>query len=75
MSVLGYIEQSLEGRQWLLGDTFTAADIQVSFIAELARVLIGIDGYPNMVAWLTRCHARPAFQAFIAKGGAYAYAT
>ena len=75
VSVLGYIEQSLEGRQWLLGDTFTAADIQVSFIAELARVLIGIDGYPNMVAWLTRCHARPAFQAFIAKGGAYAYAT
>ena len=72
--VLGYIEQSLEGRDYLLGDSFTAADIQVSFVAELARALIGIDGYPNMVAWLGRLHARPAFRASIEKGGEYAYA-
>lgn len=71
--VLGYIEQSLDGT-WLLGDFFSAADIQVSFIAELARALIGIDGYPRMVAWLGRLHDRPAFRAAIEKGGAYAYA-
>lgn len=73
--VLRYIEQSLEGRQYLVGNGFTAADIQVSFIAELTRALIGIDGYPNMAAWLGRLHARPAFHAAIAKGGPYAYAT
>lgn len=74
-SVLNYIEQSLEGRDYLLGDRFSVADIQVSFVAELARALIGIDAYPNMQAWLGRVHARPAFRATIAKGGEYAYAS
>lgn len=73
--VLGYIDRSLDGRPYLLGDTFTAADIQVSFIAELARALIGIDDYPHMVAWLARLHARPAFRAALEKGGEYVYAS
>lgn len=73
--VLNYIEQSLEGHDYLVGDAFTAADIQVSFIAELARALIGIAAYPNMSAWLQRLHARPAFRASIEKGGEYAYAS
>jgi glutathione S-transferase len=73
--VLNYIEQSLDGHDYLVGDTFSAADIQVSFVAELARALIGIDAYPNMTAWLERLHTRPAFRAAIEKGGAYAYAS
>lgn len=74
-AVLDYIEQALDGHDFLVGDALSAADIQVSFIAELARALIGIDGYPNMAAWLQRLHARPAFRAAIAKGGDYAFAS
>ncbi len=72
--VLGYLDRSLAGREYLLGDLFTAADIQMSFVAELARSLIPIDRYPNIVAWLVRLHARPAFRASLARPGSYIYA-
>src|SRR3546814_2634546 len=35
---LGYIDQSLAGHHYLVGDTFSAADVQLSFIGELAAV-------------------------------------
>jgi hypothetical protein len=35
-SHLGYINDKLEGRNYLLGDELTAADIQLSFFGELA---------------------------------------
>ncbi|WP_062344121.1 glutathione S-transferase family protein [Novosphingobium sp. CCH12-A3] len=73
--VLGYIERSLEGHDYLVGDAFSAADIQVSFIGELARVLVDVSPYPQMIDWMKRLHARPAFRASIEKGGEYAYAT
>src|SRR5262245_21604962 len=33
---LGYLDRSLQGRDWLLGDTFSGADIQMSFVGEVA---------------------------------------
>ena len=33
---LGYVDGALAGRDWLMGD-FTAADIQMSFVGEVAR--------------------------------------
>ncbi len=73
--VLGYLDRALAGRTYLLGDLFTAADIQMSFVAELARSLIPIDSYPHIVGWLARLHARPAFRASLARPGSYIYAT
>jgi glutathione S-transferase len=72
---LGYIEDRLGDGPWLLGVMFSAADIQLSFVAELARALGSIDGYPKVTAWLARLHARPGFRAAIARGGSYIYAT
>lgn len=72
--VLGYLESLLERGPWLLGERFSAADIQVSFVAALARYLGSIDAYPNIVAWLSRLEARPAFRATIDKGGPFIYA-
>jgi glutathione S-transferase len=71
---LSYIETKLEVGPWLLGDLFTAADIQLSFVAELANFIGPITNYPRVVAWLKRLSARPAFRRSIAKGGAYAFA-
>lgn len=72
--VLAYIESKLDRGPWLLGEEFTAADIQLSFVGELANYLGPIAQYPLMAAWLQRGTARPAFQRTLAKGGDYAWA-
>ena len=69
--VLGYMEKSLGQSGWILGDMFSAADIQLSFVAELAAKLIKLDRHPRVKAWLQRCQARPAFLASVARGGPY----
>jgi glutathione S-transferase len=70
---LGYIAGSLGERQFLVGDHLTGADIQISFVLEVARALGRLGGYPNLSAYLDRIHARPAYRAAVEKGGAYAY--
>lgn len=72
--VLAYIESKLEPGPWLLGDTFTAADIQLSFVAELAGYIGSIADYPRITDWLERCTTRPGFQRTLSKGGAYDFA-
>jgi glutathione S-transferase len=72
--VMSYIERKLDGGPWLLGGLFTAADIQLSFVAELAHYLGSIADYPQVIDWLKRLTARPAFQRSIARGGAYGFA-
>jgi glutathione S-transferase len=72
--VLGYIESKLDPGPWLLGEAFTAADIQLSFVAELANYLGPISDYPRIIDWLERLTSRPAFQRSIARGGDYAFA-
>ena len=72
---LDYVEAELGARRWFAGDEMTGADIMMSFPLEAARSRAGLDGSrPNIIAWLDKIHARPAYQAALAKGGAYAYA-
>ncbi|HEX3917984.1 MAG TPA: glutathione S-transferase family protein [Caulobacteraceae bacterium] len=67
---LRFIEGSLEGRDYLLGD-FTAADAQMSFVGEIGRAFGKLGDYPNVDAWVTRMHDRPAYKRALEKGGAY----
>jgi glutathione S-transferase len=71
---LGYLNDALKGRRYILGNELSAADIQLSFIGELAGARFGIDGYPEIKAWVQRFRARPAYQVALAKGGAYSFA-
>ncbi len=72
---LDYIESELSQRPWFAGDEMTAADIMMSFPLEAARARGGLDeSRPATIAWLEKAHARPAYQAALAKGGPYAYA-
>jgi glutathione S-transferase len=72
---LDYVESELAGRPWFTGDTLTAADIMMSFPLEAARARAGLGAErPATNAWLATIHARPAYQAALARGGAYAYA-
>jgi glutathione S-transferase len=71
---LDYIEQELGTRPWFAGETLTAADIMMSFPLEAARGRAGLDeSRPATIAWLNQIHARPAYQAALAKGGEYAF--
>ncbi len=70
---LGFVNRALEGRNWLVGDGLTGADIQMSFVGEAARDLRA--QYPAMDAWVRRLQARPAYQRALARGGPYALAT
>ena len=70
-----WLETELEDRAWFAGDEFTAADVMMSFPLEVSRGRAGLDhNRPNLVDWLERIHARPAYSTALHKGGAYAYA-
>jgi glutathione S-transferase len=71
---LGYIDGALKGRAFFVGDTLSGADIQMSFVGEMAKVFNKLGPYPDLAAWLSRMHARPAFQRSVEKGGAYRFA-
>jgi len=69
---LGYVDRSLQGRDWLLGTMFSGADIQMSFVGEAARSLRA--SYPHLDAWVRRFQQRPAYQRALERGGPYSLA-
>ena len=72
---LDWLESELSGRDWFAGEEFSAADIMMSFPLEVARGRAGLGAErPNLIDWLERLHARPAYAAALRKGGPYAYA-
>lgn len=73
---MNYIESELARRPWFAGESFTAADVMMSFPLEAARGRAGIsrDTHPHIFKWLDTIHARSAYQVALAKGGPYSYA-
>jgi glutathione S-transferase len=67
---LAYISGALGERDYLMGE-FTGADVQISFVMEVARAFGKLAAYPNLTAYLARLHGRPAFKRSLEKGGAY----
>ena len=68
---LGYVNAALAGRDWLVGAGITAADIQMSFVGEIAVVYGRGEQFPNIKAWVDRFQARPAYRRALDKGGPY----
>jgi glutathione S-transferase len=68
---LGYLDGALAGRQFLVGDDLTGADVQMTFIGEVARMFGQLPSHPNLAAYVERMHARPAFKRAIERGGPY----
>jgi glutathione S-transferase len=69
---LDYLEDELGEREWFVGDSLSAADIQLSFPLEAFAARGGLEtGYPRLADFLKRIHARPAYQRALMKGGEY----
>lgn len=69
--VLNLMEHHLNHDRWFAGESFSAADIQMHFVAAAANSRVDLDAvkYVNILNWLKRCEARPAFGRAIEKGG------
>jgi glutathione S-transferase len=67
---LGYLNSELEDRNYFVGSTLTGADVQISFIAQIAVKGAGRDAYPNLTRFVDMLEARPAYQRAVAKNGA-----
>ena len=71
---LDFMESELGRHTWFAGQEFTAADIQMSFPLEAAAQRAGLDASrPNLMAFLERIHARPAYRKALERGGAYSF--
>ncbi len=69
---LDFMETELASRDWFAGPEFTAADIQMSFPLEAAAARAGLNASrPRLMGWLSRIHARPAYQRALEAGGPY----
>lgn len=58
--ILNVLETTLQDRDYLFGDSFTAADLNVACVVNSLH-MIGFDysPYPKMTAWLKVCADRP----------------
>lgn len=69
---LKFMNDELSARPWFAGESFTAADIQMSFPLEAAAARGGLDDrHPRLQDWLERIHARPAYARALDAGGPY----
>ncbi len=60
LGLLQIVEDTLQGRSYLTGEDFTLADLHLASWLDYVRMMkIDIDPYPALVAWCSRCTARP----------------
>jgi GST-like protein len=66
--LLGVLDRHLDGRQWMMGDDYSIADIaSLGWVRNLngfygAGELVAFDSFTHVTAWLARGLARPAVQ-------------
>jgi glutathione S-transferase len=58
--VLQVIDTALDGREFLVGGHFTAADVVNASVLHLAHTLKLLDGHPRLVEYVMRHVRRPA---------------
>lgn len=66
-----YMESRVGDTGHFIGDSLSAADIMLSFPAEIAIMQGMAPRYPKLASFVNACHARPAWQRAREKGGAY----
>ena len=61
-------DNALEGREWILGDSFTAADVMLGSSAIFLRMFEMLPNTRNLGDYADRCVARPAYARAVEKG-------
>jgi glutathione S-transferase len=58
---LDHLESALSESEWLVGATFSAADLNVASVIGFVR-RFEREKRPHLATWLDRCNTRPAYQ-------------
>ena len=66
-----YMESRVGANGHFIGNDLPAADIMLSFPAEIAIMQGMMPRYPKLAAFVNACHDRPAWRRAREKGGAY----
>ncbi|MDP3736800.1 MAG: glutathione S-transferase [Hyphomonadaceae bacterium] len=69
-----YWDAELAKSEWFAGNSFTAADIMMSFPLEAGAMRGDAKSRLMVKAFLDKIHARPAYQAALKTGGKYDFA-
>ncbi len=65
--LLEQLDAHLEGRTWMVGDSFTLVDLHLTgALAWIGRLGFDLAKLANVAPWQARCTARPAFQKVMA---------
>ena len=56
------VQQAVEGKAFLLGEQFTAADVMVGSILGWSGFMGLLEGFPGLQAYVGRLTSRPAFK-------------
>ena len=63
---LAQLSNALGDRNYLVGDSFTIADLMTASVLKIIAHTELLDGFPNLVSYRDRCLERPAYRAAIA---------
>ena len=66
-----YMSAALGDRDYFVANTFSAADIQLSFVLDAGGSRGPLKDYPNLVRLDERLRSRPAYKRAIERGGPY----
>ena len=65
---LKVLDAALHGRDWLVGDAFSVADLNVASVMYLMKAIrFGYVEHANVQRWANACHARPALARALAR--------
>jgi glutathione S-transferase len=66
---LGYLNKEIAGRDYFVGNALTGADVQLSFVAQVAIRGPGREAFAELARYVDKIEARPAYQRAIAQHG------
>lgn len=69
VKLLGYTNDALAGRDFLVGDMLTGADINLCYLLEVATAAQLMPGYAELQRYLATMQARPAYAKSLELGG------
>ena len=67
--ILKYLDAEVARNGYLMAEGFTGADIQMSYVVEIARMGKLHEPYASLEAWMARLEQRPAYKRAIERGG------